>query len=403
MNVTQQYGLTRVINVSGTMTALGASTVSAEVVDAVADILPRFVNMVELQQRASDVISRVIGSDAGCVTASIAAAIPVGIAACMTRSSMARVEQLPDTHGLHNEVILQRGHSAWFGSSIRQMAALSGAKVVEIGDIHWAGRYQLEEAINENTAAALYVVSHHTSQFGLISLPDFCCVAHAHGIPVVVDAASESDMASFIEAGADLVGYSGHKFLAGPTSGIIAGRRDLINACLLHQYHGIGRAMKVGKESIIGAMVALERWADLDHSAVQAKENTYVQQFVAGLSGISGLSVEIKPDPTGNPINRVRVSVDSDVFGLTAYQLISELAAGNPAIIVRGHEAIDFERFYLDPCNITANDEVQTVIDAIRALGDLSQADKQTIKERYPSNPNAADELSILMSDWMGS
>jgi len=401
MNVTQRYGLTRVINVSGTMTALGASTVSAEVVDAVADILPRFVKMVELQQRASDVISRVIGSEAGCVTASVAAAIPVGIAACMTRSSVARVEQLPDTHGLCNEVILQRGHSACFGSSVRQMAALSGAKVVEIGDVQWAGRYQLEEAINENTAAALYVVSHHTSQFGLISLADFCGVAHTHGIPVVVDAASESNMASFIEAGADLVGYSGHKFLAGTTSGIIAGRGDLINACLLHQHHGIGRAMKVGKESIIGAMVALERWANLDHLAVQAKENAYVQEFVASLSEISGLSIEIKPDPTGNPIDRVRVSVDSDVFGLTAHQLISELAAGDPAIVVRGHEAIDLGRFYLDPCNITADDEVQLVIDAIRALRDLSQADKEAIRQRHPSNPNGADEIAILMSDWI--
>lgn len=401
MNVTQRYRLTRLINVSGTMTALGASTVSAEVVDAVADILPRFVNMVELQQRASEVISRVIGSEAGCVTASIASAIPVGIAACMTRSSMARVEQLPDTHGLHNEVILQRGHSAWFGSSIRQMAALSGAKVVEIGDVHRAGRYQLEKAINENTAAALYVVSHHTSQFGLISLTDFCCVAHTHEVPVVVDAASESNMASFIEAGADLVGYSGHKFLAGPTSGIIAGRRDLINACLLHQYHGIGRAMKVGKESIIGAMVALEHWADLDHSAVHAKEHGYVKQFVADLSGLPGLLIEVVPDSTGNPIDRVRVSVDSDVFGLTAHQLISELAAGDPAIVVRGHEAIDLGRFYLDPCNITAGGEVQLVIDAIRALGDLSQADKEAIRQSYPSNPNAADKISILMSDWI--
>jgi len=132
----------------------------------------------------------------------------------MTGPDLAKVEQLPDTTGLKNEVIIQKGHVVWFGASVPQMVRLTGAKVVEIGDATRAGTYQLEGAINENTAAALYVVSHHTVQYGLISLEGFCRVAHAHEIPVIVDAASESNMSSFLERGADLVCFSGHKFLA---------------------------------------------------------------------------------------------------------------------------------------------------------------------------------------------
>ena len=400
MGAIECHDLKEVINVSGTMTALGSSSVPPEVIEAMADVLPRFVDMVHLQQQACRVIRRVIGAEAGCVTSCAAAGIAISVAACMTGADLAKVEQLPDTTGLKNEVIIQKGHVVWFGASVPQMVRLTGAKVVEIGDATRAGTYQLEGAINENTAAALYVVSHHTVQYGLISLEEFCRVAHAHGIPVIVDAASESNMSSFVERGADLVCFSGHKFLAGPTSGIIAGRKDLVEACLFHQYHGIGRAMKVGKEGIVGVMAALERWERLDHKAVQAEQEQIVDKFVEGLKDVPGLAVTVEPDPTGNPIRRVKVQVDPEVVGLTAFEISAELAAGDPPIMVRDHEAIDLGFFFLGPCNVNEK-QAEMVISAVRTLVELPQEKKKLIKSRYPQRPNQADILARKLKGWI--
>ncbi len=400
MNEVKRYDLKEVINVSGTMTALGSSSVPPEVIEAMADVLPRFVDMVRLQQQACRVIRRVIGAEAGCVTSCAAAGIAISVAACMTGADLAKVEQLPDTTGLKNEVIIQKGHVVWFGASVPQMVRLTGAKVVEIGDATRAGTYQLEGAINENTAAALYVVSHHTVQYGLISLEEFCRIAHAHGIPVIVDAASESNMSSFLERGADLVCFSGHKFLAGPTSGIVAGRKDLVEACLFHQYHGIGRAMKVGKEGIVGVMAALERWERLDHKAVQAEQERIIDKFVEGLKDIPGLAVTVEPDPTGNPIRRVKVKVDPEVVGLTAFEVSAELAAGDPPIIVRDHHVIDEGFFFLDPCNVTV-EQAEIVAEAIRRILDLPDEQKKMIRGRYPRWPNHADLLVEKLKGWV--
>lgn len=390
----------RVINVSGTMTSLGASSVSAEVIAAVADVLPRFVDMVELQRDACRVIRRVIGSEAGFITACSASGLAISVAACMTGADMARVEQLPDTSGMKNEVLLQRGHCAWFGASIPQMVRLAGARIAEVGDVTRAGAYQLEAAITDRTAAALYVVSHHTVQYGMIDLASFSRVAHARGIPVIVDAASEANMKVFFERGADLVCYSGHKFLAAPTSGIVAGRADLIEACLFHQYHGIGRAMKVGKESIVGATVALERWASLDHEALLKRQARILETFSEGLSGVPGLMSSLEPDPCESPTTRLRVAVDPNVVGLDAFGIAHELKRGNPAIFVRENETADGGYFFLDP-TVSTIEEARLVAPAIRRVVELSAEDKARIQSECAGHRNEADALVESLLGWV--
>ena len=392
--------MSKIINVAGTMTTLGASAVSDEVIGAMVDVLPKFVDMVELQREASLTISRVIGSEAGCITACSAAAIAISVAACMTGVDMAKVEQLPDTSGVKDEVVLQRGHSIWFGGSISQMVRISGAKVVEIGDVTRAGAYQMDGAINDQTAAALYVVSHHTVQYGLVDLETFSRVAHNHGIPVIVDAASESNMQVFFDQGADIVCYSGHKFLAGPTSGIIAGRSDLVKACLFHQYHGIGRAMKAGKESIVGAIAALERWERMDHAEVLAQQGQILDAFVNGLSDVAGLNISVVPDPAESPTKRAKVSVEEREVGLEAFQLADELKRGSPAIYVRDNETIDGGYFLLDPtcCSL---DQASTVVERIKDIIGLPEETKARIRARYTHQPNDADSLVKRLQTWL--
>lgn len=344
-----ELGLRPIINVSGTMTALGASIMVPEAVEAMAAIGPEFVEIDDLQRAASGVIARLTGAEAGFVTASCASGIAVSVAGSMTRDSLRAIEQLPDTTGLRDEVLLQVGHMVSYGAPVEQSIRLCGGRVVPVGTVSSAYGYQLDEAITERTASALYVVSHHTVQYGMISLEEFSQICHARQVPVIVDAASEYDLKGFLARGADVVLYSGHKFLGGPTTGIVAGSKDLVRAAYL-QNRGIGRGMKVGKESVAGVIAALVAWEKRDHEGIREREKAALRLWQDTLAPLPGIAATIVPDPTDNPLDRLQVDVLPE-SGFTASGLAAALAAGDPPVIVRDHET-QRGHFFLDPCNL---------------------------------------------------
>ena len=349
-DIRSQLGVRPVINVSGTMTALGASIVVPEAIEAVSEILSEFVEIDDLQRKASAVIARLCQAEAGFVTASCSAAITVGVAAAMTGADLAAIERLPDAAGLKDEVAILAGHMVSYGAPVEQAIRLAGARVVPVGQATSAHAFQLAGALGERTAAAVYVVSHHTVQYGMLPLAQFAEIAHARGVPVIVDAASEYDLTGFLAAGADLALYSSHKFLGGPTAGIVAGRRDLVRAAYL-QNLGIGRGMKVGKEGIAGTIAALEAWERRDHAAVRARETEALELWRGALQARPGVTAAIVPDPTDNPLERLQVAVEPAAAHITAWDLADRLAAGARPVIVRDHE-IEHGYFLMDPCNL---------------------------------------------------
>jgi L-seryl-tRNA(Ser) seleniumtransferase len=83
-------------------------------------------------------------------------------------------------------------------------------------------------------------------------------VAKAHHLPLIVDAAAEEDLVRYIsKMGADLVIYSGAKAIEGPSAGLVIGKKEYIQWIRL-QSKGIGRAMKIGKDNILGFTQAVE-------------------------------------------------------------------------------------------------------------------------------------------------
>jgi L-seryl-tRNA(Ser) seleniumtransferase len=122
----------------------------------------------------------------------------------MTGADLAAVERLPDTTGLKNEVVILAGHMVSYGAPVEQAIRLAGARVVPVGQATSVHAYQLAGAVGERTAAAVYVVSHHTVQYRMPPLAEFAEIAHARGVPVIVDAASEYDLPGQLAAGADL-------------------------------------------------------------------------------------------------------------------------------------------------------------------------------------------------------
>lgn len=329
-----QRGLTRVINVSGTETVKGAAPVCPEVLAAVAALAPHSVDMLELQSLASRTIARLLDAEAGLVTHCTAAGISMAVAATMTGANAARVRQLPTTRGMKNEVILQRGHHIDYGGDLGQNIRLTGAKVKRIGTPTHCDRLQLEAAFSARTTAAIYVVSHHTADHGMIPLSEFCSVCRKARIPVIVDAAAEDDPRLFLRAGADLVLVSLHKQFASLTGAILAGGRQLIRACL-YQETGIARPMKAGKETVIAGIVALERWAHLDQRHAAQALATRLEKARTQLAGLQGLTATIVTDITSGRFARLHLRIEPHNTGPTAPQVADALAALTPSIYVR--------------------------------------------------------------------
>ena len=357
------FKVRNVINASGTMTALGASAAVPEAIRAACEILPIFLDIDDLQREASRAIAKATGSEAGYITACSAAGITLAIAAAMTGSDPERIARLPDTRGMQNGVAIQRGHLIDYGAPIEQAVRLAGASVVAIGEKTCTAPDQLEAAIDEHTAAALFVVSHHTEQNGQIPLSTFSEICKRRDVPLIVDAASEYDLTGFIAAGADVAIYSAHKFLGGLTAGIVAGTKEFIRSAYL-QNGGIGRGMKVGKEAIAGTIAALDAWSRRDHAAHRRAEDARVLLWTMRLSGLPGLLLEASPDPTGNPITRLRLHVEAKA-GINAWDLAEMLAEGEPPVMVRTDE-VALGYFELDPCNVS-DAEAEEVVDRILA------------------------------------
>lgn len=361
-----ELGLRRVLNARGTSTSLGAAPVRPGIMEAVAEIVSSNVEMMPLQARASAAIAKATGSEAGFVTSCAASGISIASAACMTGSDLAAIERLPDTRRLErDEVVLLKGQALDYSGNLTQMIRLAGAVPVEIGAVNSSSLYQMAGAMGERTAAAIYTVSEQACPMGMLELDDFIACAKQAGVPVIVDAAPEFDLRKFIAAGADLVIYSAHKQIGSLTAGIVAGRKDLVRACLM-QERGIGRAMKVGKEGVAGVIAALGLYQGLDMQAERARLDALNKISVDRLSGLRGLTVFTVADATGRGFDLVRIVVNPELAGLTALQLVRALDEGDPTVKVQDYYAERGE-IELNPNCLTA-DAAEQVCDRIEAI-----------------------------------
>jgi uncharacterized pyridoxal phosphate-dependent enzyme len=371
-----KHGLRRVINACAPLTVLGGAQVCPEVRKVIDEVLTASVEMPELQRVACHTIARITGAEAGCVTACSSAGITVGVAACITGDNIARIKRLPDTTGMKDEVVIQKGHIITAGGApISMNISITGAKTIEVGEAADCGSFQLEDAIGSNTAAAVFVAAQRARRPGLLSFKEFAEIAGRHQVPVVVDAAGQMDYRRYIAEGADIVIYSGHKFLGAPTSGMICGRKDLIRAAYLQEF-GIGRPMKVGKEGVAGLIRALELLEERDQIALDEAHHQLLEAIQKQLDGISGLTCQIVPEGTETSAYRLALALDPAVSGITAYQLARKLSSGDPMIKIHDFRAKENE-LYIDPAMLSCK-EGKIVADRIREIivsGPVSESD----------------------------
>lgn len=356
MNSYQELGLQKIVNASGRMTALGVSTVNEETARAMCAASMSFVAISDLIDAAGKVIASHVGSEDACPTAGAAAGIAIATAACIAKNSVSITQQLPCSDGLANEVIIQKGHCINFGAPVTQMIRLGGGKVVEVGETNHTLAQNISDAVTEKTAALIYVKSHHCVQKGMVSLEEMIAISKKMNIPLIVDAAAEEDLKTYIARGATLVIYSGAKAIEGPTSGFIAGKKELIASCKL-QYFGIGRSMKIGKEGIMGLLKALDLYEAKDMIAIRKKEMEKLQYIQQQLAGIEGLKIELVKDSAGREIYRLKVTVDPEKAKLNCSKLIEGLEAGDVSIRIRDHFS-NLGIIEIDPRPLLDGDEV---------------------------------------------
>ncbi|NQW20637.1 MAG: aminotransferase class V-fold PLP-dependent enzyme [Chloroflexi bacterium] len=339
--VYKKLGVPPIINAQSWVTALGGSIMRPEVLQAMDDAARVFVDVKQLNLAAGEIVARICGAERGLVTAGCSAAQVLMVAACMTGKSEKNAEQLPDTTGMKNEVILFKGQRNRYDKAF----VTAGATLVEYGSADSATTAELEAEINEYTACIAFVVAGAIPAG--IGLEETIRVAHEHGIPVIVDAAAElpprSNLSKFHKMGADMVAFSGGKGIAGPQSaGLLAGKADLMEAVVMNSLNldsavaAIGRPMKVSKENIVGMVTALQLFTDSDEAA-EREGWVSKSQFVAErLTGISGLRVEIEDESSNRQGTMPVLYFEDDYDGPSVAEIKKQLEGGDPGIFVGG-------------------------------------------------------------------
>ena len=337
MDIYDELGVTKVINGAATLTRYGGSLMPPEVRSAMAEAAQHFVDIDELQQKVGEKIAAWTHNEAAYVSCGAAAGMVLSTAACITGLDPDKRARLPYTGGMKNEIIIHKCWRVGYDFAIQQ----AGGKLVEIGTDERATAEDMERAINEKTAAIFYF--YNVSQMGgFVPLEQGIAIAKRHGVPLIVDAAAQlppvENLWRFTEMGADLVLFSGGKGLCGPqSSGLILGRKDLIEACAFNACPRafIGRPMKVGKEELVGQMAAVRWYLRLDHAALMQSYEDQVQAVIAAFAGHPHTTARRSfPSEAGQPMPRAEVILDEAALGITRDEVLRQLLAGPPSILL---------------------------------------------------------------------
>jgi len=339
MDIYDKLGIKKLINAEGTLTSLGGSVMDPAVMDAMTEASKHFVDLNELLKKSGEYVANLLGVEAAYITSGAAAGLTLSTAACITGTDPAKIRLLPDLQGLKNEVLIQKSHRNGYDHAVRQAVVT----IVEFGMIKETYPWELEAAISERAAAVVHFLEFENDRN--LALADVITISNEMEIPVIVDAAAElppvENLSRFLNMGADLTVFSGGKDICGPqSSGLIVGRRDLIEACALNAnpHYSIGRAMKVGKEEIAGMITALELYLKQDFAAEEKMWEDMVTSIVNTLSDVPGLDARrVSPAESGvqpNWIPRVYLDWEEKTIPLSRREIKSHLREGNPGIAV---------------------------------------------------------------------
>jgi uncharacterized pyridoxal phosphate-dependent enzyme len=327
-----ELGVRPFINAAGTYTAMTASLMAPEVMDAINYASRHYVMLDELHDRVGERIATLLRCEAAMVTSGAASALTLATAAVLTGTDRQKIADIPNLAGMKNEVIIQKAHRFGYDHAVRNC----GVRLVEVET-----RQDLERAINDKTAMLFFY--NNNNREGRILDEEFAQLGHTHGIPTLNDAAADvppvENLWKYTKMGFDLVAFSGGKGLRGPQSaGLLLGRKDLIAAARLNappNGNTVGRGMKVNKEEIVGMLAAVEMYLRKDHALEQRDFEQRAETIRSSVAAVPGVAAEIFVPEVANHVPHVRISWPAAAGGPTAADVVKELRDGEPSIATR--------------------------------------------------------------------
>jgi L-seryl-tRNA(Ser) seleniumtransferase len=331
-DVYQELGVRPLINAAGTYTYLSASLLPRPVAEAIESASRRYVNLGELQAAVGRKISALLGCEAALVTAGAASALLLATAACVAGKDRSRIERLPDTTGMKNEVIIPKAHRNGYDHAIRSV----GVRLVEIETAA-----DVQRLASERTAMMAYFNVHGAE--GKIKVEDYAALGKKLGIPTLVDGAADippvENYGRFLKMGYDLAAFSGGKALRGPQcSGMLLGRKDLIEAAAANnnpQTDSLGRTNKVGKEEIVGLWAALDHFVKQDPAAMWKEWERRCAAIASQARTVAGVQAETFVPSPANAVPHLKVAWDGAAVGVTPAEAEKRLRDGDPRIEIR--------------------------------------------------------------------
>ncbi|MCE5345603.1 MAG: aminotransferase class V-fold PLP-dependent enzyme [Bacteroidales bacterium] len=329
----KELGLRRFINAAGTYTAMTASIMHDEVVDAFNSTCKEFVMLDEVQDKVGEKIAAMCHAEAATVTAGCWSASVLGTAGMLTGSDLKKVEQLPDTEGMKNEVIVQKAHNVGYVHALTN----AGVKIIEVETAE-----DVAKAVNEKTVFMWFL--NYAENDGKIRNEEWIALARKYNIRTMIDMAADvppvSNLWKYNDMGYDLVCISGGKGIRGPQSaGILMGKKDLVAAARLNappRGGNIGRGMKVNKEEIFGMYVALEKFVNMDHDKEWKMWEKRVAVIENAAKKVSGVTTKVTVPRISNHTPTLSIAWDINRVKVSRADFQDRLRKGNPSIEVMG-------------------------------------------------------------------
>ena len=341
-----------IINCRGTHTVLGASKMWPELHDAMSEASRHYVMLEELHDKVGARLAELIGTEAAMVTTGCAGAIHLGTCGCLTGADRAKVRQLPNLSGMKSEVIIQKIHRNGYDHAVRN----SGVQIVEV-----EGLEQMRNAAGERTAMMYFLGAESGDadwKTEPVPLEQCLQLGKAAGFPVLVDAANMlppwDNLRKLAALGTDLIAISGGKHMRGPQcSGILAGRKELVQAARLNSSpypDSAGRPLKVGREEMVGILLAAEKYSRLDFAPIDRQCAGQAAYLEKELKKIPGVKVSYAPHDRTRRVYRVVAEWDERAKGVTYEECEAQLLAGEPRIaILRRNRAPMFVMLMHEP------------------------------------------------------
>ena len=328
----RELGVRPFINAAGTYTAMTASLMPPEVIDAITYASKHYVMLDELHDRVGERIATLLHCEAAMVTSGAASALTLGTAAVLTGTDQKKIVDLPNLAGMKSEVIIQKSHRFGYDHAVRNC----GVRLVEVET-----REEMERAINPQTAMMLFYNNNNSE--GRIRDEEFTQIGKKHNVPTLNDAAADvppvENLWKYTKMGFDLVAFSGGKGLRGPQSaGLLLGRKDVIAAARLNappNGNSVGRGMKVNKEEMVGMLAALELYLAKDHAAEQRDFEARAETIRSSVAAVPGVKAEIFVPEVANHVPHVRITWDAATRAMSATDAVNKLRAGEPSIGTR--------------------------------------------------------------------